>query len=116
MAKKSEATGATALGQTGIVQDANQRLWEVDPERDVNGNLIEGEHPDRDEEAIDEREAPTSPDDDLSPIGRPADSDANNAAPRNASKSSDVSEAKPAKDENASVSPRGTSTREKANS
>lgn len=64
--KKSEATGATFAGHEGIVEDANQRLWEVDPSRNADGTVVDGfESDERDLSSPDDPAAPASLDHDL---------------------------------------------------
>jgi hypothetical protein len=66
MPKKSEATGATYQGHEGIVEDANQRLWEVDPSRNVDGTVVDGfESDERQLSGPDEATLPGKADDDL---------------------------------------------------
>lgn len=66
MPKKSEATGATYAGHEGIVQDANQQLWEVDPSRNADGTVVDGfESDERELSSPNEPTAPTRADDDL---------------------------------------------------
>lgn len=60
MPKIAHGTGATADGLGGIVDDAEGQLWELDPERERDGALKDGEHPDRDER---ETVEPAGPDD-----------------------------------------------------
>jgi hypothetical protein len=64
--KKSEGTGATYAGHEGHVEDANQRLWEVDPSRNVDGTVVDGfESDERDISNPDEPTQPAGPDHDL---------------------------------------------------
>lgn len=66
MPKKSEATGATFAGHEGIVEDANQRLWEVDPSRNVDGTVVNGfESDERDISNPEDPATPAGPDRDL---------------------------------------------------
>jgi hypothetical protein len=66
MPKKSEATGATFAGHEGIVEDANQRLWEVDPSRNADGTVVDGfESDERDISSPNDPNAPAAADDDL---------------------------------------------------
>ncbi len=66
MPKKSEGTGATFEGHEGIVQDAAQQLWEVDPSRNLDGTVREGfESEDRDISSPANPEVPGGPDHDL---------------------------------------------------
>lgn len=66
MPKKSEATGATYQGHEGIVEDANQRLWEVDPSRNANGTVVDGfESDERDISSPDDPALPGRASDDL---------------------------------------------------
>lgn len=51
MPKTNDNSGATAAGMTGIVEHGapindGRVLSELDPERNLDGTLIEGEHPD----------------------------------------------------------------------
>lgn len=60
MPKIAHGEGATAEGLAGVVDDAQGRLWELDPERNTDGTLKDGDHPDREEREANE---PTGPDD-----------------------------------------------------
>ena len=60
MPKITHGGGATADGLVGIVDDANGNPWELDPERNVDGTLKNGEHPDREDR---EASTPAGPDD-----------------------------------------------------
>lgn len=46
MPKTNDGGGATYAGFTGVVEHADGRLSELDPERNLDGTLVEGEHPD----------------------------------------------------------------------
>jgi hypothetical protein len=72
--KTNDNTGATAAGMTGIVEHGaplndGRVLSELDPERNLDGTLIEGEHPDHPNG--EEREVPATSD--PRPIERPDD-------------------------------------------
>lgn len=54
MPKTNDNTGATAAGMSGIVEHGaplndGRTLSELDPEVNLDGTLIDGEHPDKDE-------------------------------------------------------------------
>lgn len=54
MPKTNDQTGATYAGNEGVVEhgapiEGGRILSELDPERNLDGTLIEGEHPDREE-------------------------------------------------------------------
>lgn len=63
MPKTNDATGATYAGYEGVVEHAGGfgstrpgGLSEVHPEKNLDGTLIDGEHPDIDEDGVEERE------------------------------------------------------------
>lgn len=67
MPKTNDNTGATAEGLTGIVEHGapindGRVLSELDPEVNLDGTLIEGEHPDRDENNYAKRESVSTTD------------------------------------------------------
>src|SRR3954468_10389689 len=54
MPKTNDATGATYAGNEGVVQhgapiEGGRIFSELDPERNLDGTLIEGEHPDHED-------------------------------------------------------------------
>lgn len=54
MPKTNDNTGATYAGNEGVVQhgapiEGGRILSELDPEKNLDGTLIDGEHPDREE-------------------------------------------------------------------
>lgn len=59
MPKTSHGGGATAAGMEGVVVDARDRRWELDPERNLDGTLVEGEHPDHENGDDSERDVDT---------------------------------------------------------
>jgi hypothetical protein len=50
MPKIAHHTGPTMEGADEHVVDGTGQLWQLDPERTVDGDLIEGDHPDRNED------------------------------------------------------------------
>lgn len=71
---KTNDGGSTAAGSTGIVEHGaplpdGRLLSELDPERNLDGTLIEGEHPDHEDGEEREAIAPTDP----RPIDEPAE-------------------------------------------
>lgn len=62
MPKTNDETGASYEGHEGVVSHADGRLSEVNPERNLDGSLIDGDHPNV--EAV-ERDEPVAEDDDL---------------------------------------------------
>jgi hypothetical protein len=71
---KTNQGGATYAGTKGVVQHGapladGRVLSELDPERNLDGTLIDGEHPDREDGEEREVVAPTAP----QPLEQPGD-------------------------------------------
>lgn len=76
MPKTNDATGASYAGFTGVVEHGaplqdGRTLSELDPERNLDGTLIEGEHPGRakgEAREVSQSDAPLEP----QPVDQPA--------------------------------------------
>lgn len=80
MPKTNDQTGATYAGNEGVVEhgapiEGGRILSEIDPERNLDGSLIEGDHPDHQEPEVREFVSPTDPRPITPPRGQEADED-----------------------------------------
>ena len=78
MPKTNDNTGATYAGNQGIVEhgapiEGGRVLSELDPELNLDGTLIEGEHPDHPKGEQREHVSPSDPE--PQPVDAPADED-----------------------------------------
>lgn len=104
MPKTNDQTGATYAGMTGVVEHGaplsdGRTLSELDPERELYGELIEGEHPnhpDGEKRDVTQADAPA----DIEPI-----------QPRE-----DTSDEAPVEEKEAPSSPGSSSTKSRKNS